>query len=95
MAEEWPFVTDLGYMPELVKVHLRDADLSCFWKSNHDLEIAQGVSLPVGRQTARALPPPDKNLRITRSANIWPTPRVSMERALLTSCFAQYFAGKQ
>ena len=31
-------VTDLGYMPELVKVHLRDADCLVL-ESNHDLEM--------------------------------------------------------
>jgi phosphoribosyl 1,2-cyclic phosphodiesterase len=31
-------VTDLGYMPELVKVHLRDADCLML-ESNHDLEM--------------------------------------------------------
>ncbi|HVO58006.1 MAG TPA: MBL fold metallo-hydrolase [Dongiaceae bacterium] len=31
-------VTDLGYMPELVKVHLRDADCLLL-ESNHDLEM--------------------------------------------------------
>jgi phosphoribosyl 1,2-cyclic phosphodiesterase len=31
-------VTDLGYMPELVKVHLRDADCVVL-ESNHDLEM--------------------------------------------------------
>jgi phosphoribosyl 1,2-cyclic phosphodiesterase len=32
------FVTDLGYMPALVKVHLRDADCLVL-ESNHDLEM--------------------------------------------------------
>jgi phosphoribosyl 1,2-cyclic phosphodiesterase len=31
-------VTDLGYMPELVKVHLRDADCLML-ESNHDLDM--------------------------------------------------------
>jgi phosphoribosyl 1,2-cyclic phosphodiesterase len=31
-------VTDLGYMPELVKVHLRDADCLLL-ESNHDLDM--------------------------------------------------------
>jgi len=48
-------VTDLGYMPELVKVHLRDADCLVL-ESNHDLEMLKVGPYPWVVQTARALP---------------------------------------
>jgi phosphoribosyl 1,2-cyclic phosphodiesterase len=37
-ATKAAIVTDLGYLPELVKVHLRDADFLIL-ESNHDLEM--------------------------------------------------------
>jgi phosphoribosyl 1,2-cyclic phosphodiesterase len=38
-------VTDLGYMPELVKVHLRDADCLVL-ESNHDLDMLKAGPYP-------------------------------------------------
>ncbi len=41
METKIAIVTDLGYLPELVKVHLREADCLVL-ESNHDLGNAQG-----------------------------------------------------
>src|SRR3984957_19198387 len=38
-------VTDLGYLPELVKVHLRESDCLML-ESNHDLEMLKGGPYP-------------------------------------------------
>ena len=44
-------VTDLGYMPELVKHHLRGADCLIL-ESNHDLEMLKVGPYPVAHQAA-------------------------------------------
>ena len=62
-------VTDLGYLPELVKVHLRDSDCLML-ESNHDLEMLKVGPYPwhiKQRVMSRT-----GTCRITRSANFLP-----------------------
>ena len=48
-------VTDLGYMPELVKHHLREADMLVL-ESNHDLDMLKSGPVPLVHQAARDEP---------------------------------------
>jgi len=68
-------VTDLGYMPELVKVHLRGADCLVL-ESNHDLDMLKVGPYPWVVKAARA-EPHRASLKFMLSANIFPTPMVS------------------
>ena len=80
-------VTDLGYMPELVKVHLRDADCLML-ESNHDLDMLKVGPYPwVVKQ--RVLEPHWASCRITQSANISPI-RTASTPALVTWSLRTY-----
>ena len=55
MARKSAIVTDLGYLPELVKHHLREADFLIL-ESNHDLEMLKVGSVSLVHQAARDEP---------------------------------------
>ena len=75
-------VTDLGYMPELVKHHLREADFLIL-ESNHDLDMLKVGPYPwyiKQRVMSRT-----GHLSNTWSANFWPTRRSSTGRRAISS----------
>jgi len=83
-------VTDLGYMPELVKVHLRGADCLVL-ESNHDLDMLKVGPYPwVVKQRSSAAP---AIFRIMPSVNIFATPTASTPLRAISS--SPTFAGKQ